>query len=78
MYEVKIKKIQGAFRVKVGCQQFFYLTKEALLSELGAYIDDPELSNQVYNFITEDVVTHGDSIPDGENPVIPESLMENE
>lgn len=38
MYRIEIERISDVLCAKVGCQQFFYFTPEALVSDLAFYL----------------------------------------
>jgi hypothetical protein len=42
MHRIQIDQIEGVYDVRVGCQQTYCLTAEALLADLKAYLADPE------------------------------------
>lgn len=49
MYRIQIEKINEVLCAKVGCQQFFYFTPEALVADLAFYLKgDPGKIRDAY------------------------------
>lgn len=50
MHEIRIQELEvGGFSVMVGCQSFFYITKDAMLSEVNTYLEDRRKAETRYN-----------------------------
>lgn len=66
MESVNIMPLRIGFGVRVGCQCFFYLTKEGLLAELKAYLEDPDRAAQgYYNYKDNQKCAAPESYPAG-------------
>jgi len=44
-----IKLVTGGYKVHVGCQSFFYLTKQAMLLEVSEYLEDSMKAEVAHN-----------------------------
>ncbi|MFA6290149.1 MAG: hypothetical protein WC637_00130 [Victivallales bacterium] len=73
MHRIQIDQIEGIYDVHVGCQQAYYITAEALLADLKAYLTDPEGTQKRY-FAYRDV-TNRKNEP-GPRPEIQEDQAE--
>ena len=51
MYKIEIECIGKCFDVKVGCRNYLYATKEAVIADLSAYLTDPESIEEAYSYI---------------------------
>ncbi len=48
MRDVTIRKVMNGYTVQVGCQTLVFETREALLRELGRYLEAPGVVEQEY------------------------------
>ncbi len=62
MREVRIEPVLNGWIVRVGCASVVAMSKEAMLSEIGRYIDDPEAVEKEY---AANAVNQGTYQPDG-------------
>ncbi len=70
MKEVRIEPVLNGWIVRVGCACVVALSKEAMLSEIGRYIDDPEAVTKEY---AANAVNQGTYQPDAGLGVPPEA-----
>ena len=50
MYQIRINAIDGGgYELQIGCQRFFYGTREAMMIELQTYMDKPQKTEEQYN-----------------------------
>ena len=72
MHRIQIERINDVLCVKVGCQQFFYFTPEALVSDLAFYLKgDPEKIRDAYFSAKHKIADRGGDVSWNEIPRTP-------
>ena len=75
MRVVKINAVLNGWIARVGCQTMIYVSKEALLKDLGEYMDDPGAKEKQ---AIKDAVNPHPNAPSALEPTCaPESLTPN-
>ena len=64
--EIKIRKTNGGFIVKIGCQEFVATDSNKILEGLKDYFENQSKAEKKYVEIN---LLHEEAMPDGERPV---------